>query len=260
MGAALLGGLLANGVPASRVLIVESRSSVAKRIAGQYHVAVSSLDEAIRRADVVVLAVKPQDMAPVLAACRSASTSGAKPLIVSIAAGLTLASLARALGRGPLIRVMPNLPAKIGSGVSALAYGRGVSTAHRAMGRAMFGCVGDVVELPERLFDVVTAVSGSGPAYVFYFLRALRDAAVEGGIPKPVAERLALRTVLGSAKLLDALALDADTLIQQVASRRGTTEAALKVFDRRGLARVIRAGVAAAARRSRELSAYLSKS
>jgi len=124
----------------------------------------------------------------------------------------------------------------------------------RAIARRIFECVGTVVELPQRLFDVVTAISGSGPAYFFLIFRALRDAGVNEGLPKAVAERLAVQTALGAACLADGLAGDLDTLMAQVASKGGTTEAALKVLAGRHLAEILQGGVAAATKRSKELS------
>ena len=149
---------------------------------------------------------------------------------------------------------MPNLPAKVGCGITALAAGRLAGAPHRALAKAIFTSVGEVVEVPERMFDVVTAISGSGPAYFFLIFKALRDAGVRAGLPASAAQQLAVRTALGSARLVEETHADLAALITQVASKRGTTEAALKVFERRGLAAIIGAGVAAAAKRSRELS------
>ena len=181
-----------------------------------------------------------------------------RPLVISIAAGLTIASLQRALGRCPLIRVMPNLPAQVGCGMSAITAGRWATAAHRRLARAIFESVGEVVELPERLFDVVTAISGSGPAYYFLIFKALRDAAVRAGMPASVAQRLAVQTACGSACMVSESTDALETWIARVASKKGTTEAALKVFAKRKLAEVIQAGVQAARRRSKELTQCLS--
>jgi len=260
MGQALLQGLFATGVPASRLLVVEANPAARAGVVARFRVQATGLEQAVERADLVMLAVKPQDMMPVLQAARSAAEARRlRPLFVSIAAGLQLKALERVLRRCPVVRVMPNLPAKVGCGVSALAGGRWAAAAHLKMARAVFASVGEVVEVPERLFDVVTAVSGSGPAYIFLILEALRDAGIRGGLSKTVAERLAVRTALGSAQLVEALGVPLETLIAQVASKGGTTEAALRVFKARGLASIIQAGVGAASRRSRELSLLLSR-
>ncbi|MBI4354642.1 MAG: pyrroline-5-carboxylate reductase [Candidatus Omnitrophica bacterium] len=215
-----------------------------------------SMERLAQRCHVVIIAVKPQDLGPALESLRRAfATRSRRVLVMSIAAGVRLASLERRLGRGvSVIRVMPNLPATVGCGMSALARGRAAAASDMAVAKAIFRCVGDVVELPERLFDVVTAISGSGPAYVFLILQALCDAGRRGGLPKSVAQQLAMRTAKGSAELALQSGETLEVLIARVASKKGTTEAALKVFARRGLARIIREGVSAAVRRSRQLS------
>ena len=149
---------------------------------------------------------------------------------------------------------MPNLPATVGCGFSALAFGRAVTPRHRALAAAIFGAVGDVVELPERLFDAVTAVSGSGPAYVFFLVEAWQRAARSLGLPEAIARRAVAQTLEGSVRLLRASALPASTLIEQVASKGGTTEAALKALAARHVARHFAEAMRAAERRSRELS------
>ena len=179
---------------------------------------------------------------------------GAAPLVISIAAGVKIAAIERLLGRIAVVRVMPNLAAKVGCAMSAVAAGRWAAAGHRASARQIFESVGRVVELPERLFDAVTAISGSGPAYFFLIFRALRDAGARQGLPKPLAQQLAVQTALGAACVVDRLGEDLDRLMTQVASKGGTTEAALKVFERRKLAAILQAGVAAASQRSKELS------
>ena len=261
MGQALIKGLRAAGVPSKRMLVVESNPVSRQRVSRRDHVVMTTLERVARRCDVVLVAVKPQDIRAVLEQLARRLTSRRRHvLVISIAAGVKLAALERILGRAAVVRVMPNLPAKVGCAISAVAAGRFATSSHRALARAIFRCVGEVVELPERLFDVVTAISGSGPAYFFLIFQALRDAGVRQGVPKAIAERLAVRTALGSAQLVESLREDVETLITQVASKRGTTEAALKVFRRRRLAHIIEAGVLAATRRSQELSWVLSKS
>lgn len=255
MGQALIRGLLRAGVPSGRVVVVEADASTRQRVRRAFRVRGAGLDEIARRCDVIVIAVKPQDLPPVLdQLARGLRARAHKPLVISIAAGVRLAMLEGRLGRVPVVRVMPNLPAKVGCGISALATGRTVGASHLAIARAIFGCVGEVVELPERLFDAVTAISGSGPAYFFLIFKALRDAGSRAGLPNAIAQRLALRTASGSVALAEASSRRLEDLIAQVASKRGTTEAALNVFRRHRLAGSIQAGVAAAVRRSRALS------
>jgi pyrroline-5-carboxylate reductase len=261
MGEALIRGLLAAGVSSKRLLVVEANPSALRRITRRYHVEASTLDRAATRADVVIVAVKPQDAFPVLVELSALFHARGlrRPLVVSIAAGLTIRALERHLGRTAVARVMPNLAAKVGCAVSAVAMGRWATPSHRALAKAIFRCVGEVVELPERSFDAVTAISGSGPAYFFLIFQALREAGVRAGLPRSVAEHLAVQTALGSARLVVSLREDVDRLVAQVASKKGTTEAALEVFRRRGLASILHDGVAAARRRSRELSRFLER-
>jgi pyrroline-5-carboxylate reductase len=261
MGQALIAGLRAHKVPAGRICVVEAKAEAVQAVRRRFGVAAASIEDVARTADVLVLAVKPQDMAPVLATVREVIRSRrAPPLVISIAAGLQVAALQRALGRAPVVRVVPNLPAKVGAGMSVLCAGRGVASAQRRLARAIFDCVGHTEELPERHFDAVTAVSGSGPAYVFLFLHLIGQAGARLGLPTAVAERLAVQTALGAVRLVQETQVPLETLIAQVASKRGTTEAALTVFASRKLARTVEDAVAAAARRSKELSWSLSKS
>lgn len=255
MGQALLRGLLRAGVASRRLLVVEAHPAAARRVSRSVGVHITTLQALVQRCDVIVVAVKPQDIRPVLEKVAQVSrTQRRKPLVLSIAAGVTLSALQRHAHGLPVIRLMPNLPAKVGCGITALTAGRLANVSHRTLATAVFSSVGDVVEVPERMFDAVTAISGSGPAYFFLILKALRDAGARAGLPVSVAQRLAVRTALGSACLIEQTNADLSVLIKQVASKRGTTEAALKVFQRRRLADIMGEGVAAAARRSRELS------
>lgn len=262
MGQALLKGLRAAGMPAQHLLVVETDTRYRRAAQREHGARATTLQALVQRSDAIILAVKPHDLRPVLAELGVVLKAGGRrrPAILSIAAGVRIAAIERLIGHAPVVRVMPNLAAKVGQGISVLAAGRWASRSDRALATAIFRCVGETVELPERLFDVVTAISGSGPAYFFLIFQALRDAGVRGGLPKVVAQRLAVRTALGSAQLVDYLGEDLETLIAQVASKKGTTEAALTVFRRRRLAQTIGAGVSAATRRSRQLSESLSQS
>lgn len=257
MGQALLKGFVAAGLSPKRLAIVEAKPAVRRLIRQRYGVFHATLHEVSRQCDVMLLAVKPQDLKEVLETLRHAAAGRKRRvLIVSIAAGVTLHALERRLGRVAVVRAMPNLAAKVGLAISAIAAGRFATRTDRTITRAIFQCVGEVVELPERLFDVVTAISGSGPAYFFLIFQALRDAGMKAGLSKRVAEWLATQTALGSAQLVNELHEPLETLIARVASKKGTTEAALQVFRKRHLAEVLQAGVTAATRRSRELSSH----
>jgi pyrroline-5-carboxylate reductase len=250
MGQAILKGLLHAGMRPARLVVVESNRQRRKIVQRRYGVRVVSLQ------DIVILAVKPQDIAPVLRDFgRLLAHRVKKPLVISMAAGVRLASIERVVGAGVrVVRVMPNLAAAVGEGMAALTRGRFATAVDMAAANAVFHCVGDVVELPERLFDIVTAISGSGPAYFFLIFQALRDAGIRGGLPKTIAQRLAVQTAQGSARLASQVREELEALIARVASKKGTTEAALKVFHRRRLAQIIQAGVRAATARSRALS------
>jgi pyrroline-5-carboxylate reductase len=253
MGQALIRGLLAHGVPPSRLRASEARATARRAVSRRFGIAALARNtEAARGADVVLLAVKPQQMAEVVGQLAPVLTR--RQLVVSIAAGITLRWLEARLPGAPLVRVMPNLPATVGCGFSALAPGRRATARHRAVAKALFAAVGTVVELPERHFDAVTAVSGSGPAYVFYLVDVWEAAARALGLPPALAARGIRQTLEGGVRLLQADSASAAELIKRVASKRGTTEAALKVLARRRVGASFSEALRAAARRSRELS------
>jgi pyrroline-5-carboxylate reductase len=217
--------------------------------------------EVIRESNAVVLAVKPQTIDTVMAEIaaelgesrRKSARSG--KLFISIAAGITLARLSRGLGkRARVIRVMPNAPAMVGHGMAAMVRARGASVADETLALRIFRAVGDAVSLKdEKLLDVVTALSGSGPAYVYLFAKAMADAAVSEGIPRELALRMALKTIRGAEHLMRESKRDAADLIRAVASPGGTTEAALRRFAEHGFSDIVAAALHAASDRSREL-------
>jgi pyrroline-5-carboxylate reductase len=204
-------------------------------------------------ADVVVLAVKPQQMSGVLASIKP-QISNSK-LIISIAAGVTTARIESELGGKPrVIRVMPNTPALVGAGAAALAKGEYATDDDLQTAETILKAVGLTVRVDEKLFDAVTALSGSGPAYVFYVAEAMIQAGVEAGLPAEVAKKLALQTVFGAGKLLVESSDAPDALRKKVTSPGGTTEAALKVMTERNLIGIFKDAIKAAEKRSRELS------
>jgi len=230
--------------------------------------------EVVQEARSIVLAVKPQTMDALLKELGEAldaieaavpavggklrgarSQTGGARLFVSIVAGVTIARIERALGeRGRVIRVMPNAPAMVGHGMAALVRGSKATNADAALAIRVFKAVGDAVELDdEGLLDAVTALSGSGPAYVYLFVRALTDAAVSEGLPAALALRMALQTIHGAEENLRSSSLSPTELIRIVASPGGTTEAALRRFAEAGFSDIVAAAVHAAAARSREL-------
>jgi pyrroline-5-carboxylate reductase len=212
--------------------------------------------EVLRESPAVLLAVKPQtidDVMSELAAVLSKGTKG--KLFISIAAGITIDRLTRGLGkRARVIRVMPNAPAMVGHGMAAMVRARGATPADEKFALKIFNAVGDAVALKdENLLDVVTALSGSGPAYVYLFAKAMADAAVSEGIPRDLAIRMALKTIRGAEHLMRESKRDAADLIRAVASPGGTTEAALRRFAEHGFSDIVAAALHAASDRSREL-------
>ncbi len=260
MASALIGGLLRKGVDASAISVVEVSPAARERLAARHGVRASTApDAATHKADTLVLAVKPQDLRAAAAAL-AGSVRG--KLVVSIAAGVRLEALSRWLGgHRKLVRCMPNTPALIGAGISGLYALPEVSQDERRRTETILGAVGEIVWLTEeRLLDPVTAVSGSGPAYVFWFIEQLAESAKKMGIPAEAALKLALHTVLGAAKLAAGSEDSPAELRKNVTSKGGTTEAALKMFDEEQLAQRFARALEAASRRGADIGAELEKS
>jgi len=209
--------------------------------------------EIVNSCNTVVIAVKPQDIDVLLK--KTSSAVDKTKLIISIAAGVTIRRIKKFLPEGArIVRVMPNMAALVGKSISALCYGRFVTDEDKELAKKIFGALGDTVEVEESQMDAVTAISGSGPAYFFYMVEILQKCAVEMGIETSKAKRLAIKTLVGSAALLGNGEDEAKKLRERVTSKGGTTEAAFRVFDERGLAGIFREGITAAAKRAEELS------
>jgi pyrroline-5-carboxylate reductase len=253
MGQALIKGLLAQGLSRGLLGAADAKRGTREAVRRRFGIWTRPDHAAlVRRSDVVILAVKPQQFPEVVP--ELAPLLSRRRLVISIAAGITLRWLRARLPGVPLVRVMPNLPAIVGCGFAGVAAGRGTTRRHREIALAIFGSVGAAVELPERHLNAVTAVSGSGPAYVFFLVEAWERAARTLGLPAPVASAAIRRTLEGSARLLAGTSESPTRFIKQVASKRGTTEAALKVLARRRVAAHIVEAIRAAARRAKELS------
>jgi pyrroline-5-carboxylate reductase len=259
MASALIGGLIAQGVKRSALSVVEPLPAARRRVSARFKVRASAAADArALAADTIVLAVKPQDMREAVAPLAGKL---AGKLVISVAAGIRLKDLSRWLGgHAKLIRCMPNTPALIGAGIAGLYAPPGVSAGERRRAERVLGAVGRVVWVKEEaLLDPVTAVSASGPAYVFWFIEQLAAAGAELGLPAEVAARLALETVLGAARLAAQSKEPPAVLRERVTSRGGTTAAALAVFEAEGLAEKFRRAVAAASRRGAEMGELLGR-
>jgi pyrroline-5-carboxylate reductase len=257
MAAALISGLTKRGLPPDRVTVADPSQEQLERVARDYGVQTAADNAgAVQGAEVVVLAVKPQQMRSVALGLAPHLASG-RPLVISVAAGIPHASLARWFGpQIPVIRTMPNRPALNGFGATGLFAPAGVGAAYRALAETVMAAVSATVWVEhESQMDTVTALSGSGPAYFFLFMEALEAAAHERGLPTEVAHRLTLETAFGAAQMARQSADSLATLREQVTSKGGTTAAALEVLNGAGLRAIVAHAVAAADRRSAELAA-----
>ena len=261
MGRAILGGLINGGHPASKLRAADADAAACERVRREFGVAAGHDNRAAAAgADVLVLAVKPQQLKAV--ATDLLPPAGApRPLVLSIAAGISTDALSSWFGPDtPLVRSMPNTPALIGRGTSALFATAATDAARRALAETIMRAVGVVHWLDdESLMDAVTALSGSGPAYVFRLIECLALGGERLGLDPALARRLALETAAGAAELALGSAQDPGTLRAQVTSKGGTTEQALRVLDEGGIEALFGRALTAARDRSRTLSEEFGK-
>lgn len=252
MATALIGGLLQQGFRPGDLRVVEVSEEARQRLQQRFGVSATPAVDGAVTDDVVLLAVKPQQLHAV---AKNLSASLRGQLVISIAAGIRTTDLTRWLdGHDRIVRAMPNTPALIRSGVSGLFAAAAVKQSDRDSAQDILGAVGGVVWVKsESDIDAVTAISGSGPAYVFYFIEALEQAAVELGLNDGQAHELAVQTFAGAAKLAAGSSESASVLRARVTSKAGTTEAALKNMEANDIRNKIVEAVRAAARRSSEL-------
>jgi pyrroline-5-carboxylate reductase len=254
-GAMLEGWLKARAEPAKIVAMDPAPPAEVKALLDKHNIRHNPPVSSITDAEVVLVAVKPQMMDDVLAPLRGLAKS--KPLILSVAAGKTIAKLATHFGESAsIIRTMPNTPAAVGRGITAMVGNAHVTPKQSALAEQLLSTIGEVVRVDtEEQIDWVTGVSGSGPAYVFWFTECLTQAGIKLGLAPDVAEKLARATVAGSGELMRQSGIDASTLRQNVTSPKGTTYEALQVLMADdGLKPLVEKAVAAAARRSKELA------
>ena len=254
MGESVLAGLLRAGRPVDTLWVGEKREARARELTETHGVTVVDNIAAVEQADTIVIAVKPQDIGAVLDEVRDALRAG--QLVISLAAGVTLATLeAHVPADVAVVRVMPNTPALVGEGMSVISAGSAATDSHLAEAEALLSACGRVVSLPEKQLDAVTAISGSGPAYVFLVAEALIESGVHLGLPRDVATELAVQTLYGSAAMLRETGTHPTLLREQVTSPGGTTAAALAQLEDHKLRAAFIAATAAARDRSAELAA-----
>lgn len=253
MGETLAGGLLRVLEPAPQIVIVEKRVERAAELTALLPVQVAKADIAIAGADVVILAVKPQDIDGLLTSFGALIRPGA--LLISIAAGIRTSTIEEHLGSDVnVVRAMPNTPARVGRAVTGVSPGSTCSPESLALSVQLLESVGIVVEVPESLQDAVTAVSGSGPAYVFFLAEAMTAAAEGLGLDPATATLMVNHTILGAATLLEGSDESAQVLRARVTSPNGTTAAAIDAMERLGVGEAVVAAIGSAHDRSRELS------
>jgi len=253
MGEALIAALISSGVNPGLITISEKRADRGAELVAKYSIQQAPLAANVASAHTLLLVVKPQDMAAVLEEIKSTLNPAA--VVISFAAGKTIASIAQGLGTAnPVVRVMPNTPTLVGAGMAAASMGPGVTDAHKQFVLGFLAATGKVIEVTEDLQDAVTATSGSGPAYFFAFVEAMVAGAKELGLSQEDATTLTVQTIVGAAKLLDESGKSATTLRENVTSPNGTTAAALASFASSDLNSMVAKAMKAASDRSQELA------
>ncbi len=253
MGETLLSGLLRSGHKPIDLLVSSRRAERATELTERYGVEAVDNAEAATRADTLVLCVKPQDMARLLEGIGPVMHAG--QLVVSLAAGVTTAVIERHLPEGtPVVRVMPNTPALVDEGMAAISGGANCREEHLEIATTLMSSTGRVIRVPEKQQDAVTAVSGSGPAYLFFVVEAMIEAGVHLGLPRSTATELVVQTVVGSAKLLRETGEHPTVLREQVTSPGGTTAAAIRELEDHAVRAAFLSALEAARDRSRDLA------
>lgn len=255
MAEALIKGIIdAKLVEPTNVIATDIRADRLKYIADKTRVSVSPDNvRAVKQARIIILAVKPQDMEVLLGQIRSVLDPS--KLVISIAAGVTTKYIEDLVGgKIPVIRVMPNQPVRVREGASAFCMGRYAKKDEASVAKTLLGAVGKVMEVSEDLMDTVTALSGSGPAYIFFIIGSMAEAAVSLGLDRDAAYTLAAQTALGASRMVLGTGEDPLVLAERVTSPGGTTEAALRVFEKRDLKGILSQALEAAAARSKELA------
>ncbi len=256
MASSIIGGLIASGHPAALISAADPFPASLERLAGSTQINVCADNAtAAANADVVIMAVKPQVMADAINSI-SRAVRARRALVISIAAGVTITSIQARLGpQAAIVRCMPNTPALLGCGASALFGNAGVSTQQHEQAQVILSAVGITCWVPsEDALDAITALSGSGPAYFFLFMEAMIDAACELGLERQTATAMTLQTALGAARMALESDVDLAELRRRVTSPGGTTERAIKSFEDNGLRQLVTDALGAAADRAAEMA------
>ncbi len=254
MAEAILSRLLSQEVYHPETVLISDPVAARRDFLEQtYQVKVTADNQETKQAsEVILLAIKPQILDRVVADLGDFN-SNTEIALISILAGVTLARLEKAFPNRPVIRVMPNTPATVGAGMTAIASGKLTNTSHVTLAKSIFGAVGEVVEVPESMMDAVTGLSGSGPAFVALMIEALSDGGVAAGLPRAIASVLAVQTVLGTAQLVQQSGLHPAELKDRVTSPGGTTIAGVAALEKAGFRSAVIEAVKVAYQRSQEL-------
>ncbi|HEX6871948.1 MAG TPA: pyrroline-5-carboxylate reductase [Micromonosporaceae bacterium] len=254
IGETLLAGLLRSGWPAEKLLATERRAERAAELASRYGIRIVSNEQAAELADVLAIAVKPQDAAVLMADL--GPLVPARKLVITLCAGLPISFFAKWLPEGtPVVRVMTNTPAFVDQAMTAISDGPHATGEHLALAEEMFAPLGRTLRVPESQQDAVTALSGSGPAYFFYLVEAMTDAGILLGLPREVAHDLIVQTAIGSAIMLRDSGEHPVKLREAVTSPAGTTISAIRELENHGVRAALLAALEAARDRARELAA-----
>jgi len=235
------------------IIVSDKDNKKLEYIRKKYNIKTVDNLELVKLVDIIIIAVKPQDIALLLKQISGGITSS--NLVISIAAGIKLSFIQKFLkDKVPVIRIMPNVACLVKEGISAISKGEFVNSEHIKLAKKILSQSGAVIEVEEKFMDIITAISGSGPGYISYIVDSLIRESVEQGLDKTTATRLVLKTLIGTGQLLKKTGMKPDELIKKVTSKGGTTEAALSVFDKKKVAFIIKEAVKAATSRSKQLS------
>lgn len=253
MAEAIIGGVLGSGLTEKNNIIANDiKKERLDYLLNKYGIKTETDPEnAVKKANIIVLSVKPQNIKEVLKEIKDVLKG---KMVISIAAGITTETIEKEIGEIPVIRVMPNTPALIKKGMAAISKGRYASYMEEEIALSIFRSVGKAVTIDEKYLDIVTAISGSGPGYIFYIMEAMIEAGVRQGLPRDTAKTLVLQTISGSAELALNSGKEPEELRKSVCSPGGTTLAGLKVMEERSLHEILISAVESACKRSKELS------